>query len=441
MKNTITKSAIYANGKDSMQERGFYRVLVPLISVISILCYVLPFLSWKAADMKFSGLSFLQNCFSMGFGQQDNGLEVYRFLFLLLLIPIILQIIIGLITAVLHKHTAYHFAVLLASINTICFIILIFSIAKKMNSLGLTNQLFMVKYLQFGFWLAFVFQIVSIVVSLKATKTTPSYIILVTLSIIWIMPIAWVLLTSFRAEPGSYTPYFWPKSFTLDNYIYLFTDTEQFFFFRWFMNTFIVAVCSCILTTFLVLSTAFVISRLRFAGRKTYMNILLVLGMFPGFMSMIAVYYVLKGIGLTQSLASLVLVYSGGAALTYYIAKGFFDTIPKALDEAAIIDGATKWSVFTKITIPLSKPIIIYTILTSFIAPWMDFIFARVIMGDNYKNYTVALGLWTMLQREFIKTWYTRFAAGAVIVSIPIALLFIFMQKFYVEGLSGSVKG
>ena len=156
---------------------------------------------------------------------------------------------------------------------------------------------------------------------------------------------------------------------------------------------------------------------------------------------MIAVYYILKGLGLSQSLAALVLVYSGGAALTYYIAKGFFDTIPKALDEAAIIDGATRWGVFTKITIPLSKPIIIYTILTSFTAPWMDFIFAKVIMGDDYANYTVALGLWTMLQKEFITTWYTRFAAGAVVVSIPIALLFIVMQKYYVEGLSGSVKG
>ncbi|MBE5962704.1 MAG: sugar ABC transporter permease [Lachnospiraceae bacterium] len=276
---------------------------------------------------------------------------------------------------------------------------------------------------------------------MKATKTSPAYIILITMSIIWILPILWVILTSFRGESGSYTPYFWPKSFTVDNYVKLFTETDQFFFLRWFGNTFIVAVCSCIISTFYVLSTAYVFSRLRFKVRKAFMNVLLILGMFPGFMSMIAVYYILKGLGLSQTLAALVLVYSGGAALTYYIAKGFFDTIPKALDEAAIIDGATRWGVFTKITMPLSKPIIIYTILTSFTAPWMDFIFAKVIMGDNYANYTVALGLWTMLQKEFITTWYTRFAAGAVVVSIPIALLFIVMQKYYVEGLSGSVKG
>ena len=171
------------------------------------------------------------------------------------------------------------------------------------------------------------------------------------------------------------------------------------------------------------------------------MNVGLILNMFPGFMSMIAVYYILKGLGITQSLIALIMVYSGGAGLSYYIAKGFFDTIPKAIDEAARIDGATRWKVFTKITMPLSKPIIVYTILTSFMAPWVDFIFARVIMGDKYENYTVAVGLWTMLQKEYIQTWFTRFAAGAVCVSIPIALLFVFTQKYYVNGLSGSVKG
>ena len=439
MKNN--KKDTTSTAADFMKERTRYRVIVPLISLLGILTYCMPFLLWKAAELNFSGFAFLQKLYQEGFGQLSNGSEIYRYLFLLLVIPILLQIITTIITAILHTKKVYHLSAILVSISMLCYVILLFSIAKKMNGLELANQLFLVKYLEFGFWIAMILNVINLVACLKATKTTPTYIILVTLSVIWIAPIAWVILTSFRAETGSYTPYFWPRSFTLDNYISLFTDTDQFFFFRWFMNTFIVAICSCILSTFYVLSTAFVISRIRFYGRKLYMNILLVLGMFPGFMSMIAVYYILKGIGLTQSLASLVMVYSGGAALTYYVAKGFFDTIPKALDEAAIIDGASKWKVFTKITMPLSRPIIIFTILTSFSAPWMDFIFAKVIMGDNYKNYTVALGLWTMLQREFITTWYTRFAAGAVIVSIPIALLFIVMQKYYVEGLSGSVKG
>jgi len=275
----------------------------------------------------------------------------------------------------------------------------------------------------------------------KTTANVLSYALLSVLSVVWIFPIAWVIMTSFRGEGGSYAPYFFPKEWTLNNYKQLFTDTSQFYFGKWFMNTLFVAISSCLLSTFFVLGISYTMSRLRFKMRKPFMNLALILGMFPGFMSMIAVYYILKGINLTQSLLALILVYSGGAGLGFYIAKGFFDTIPKAIDEAAWIDGASKWKVFTRITIPLSKPIIVYTVLTSFIAPWVDYIFASVIMGDKYNNYTVALGLYKMLEREFIYNWYTKFAAGAVLVSIPLAILFIFMQKYYVEGVSGAVKG
>ncbi|CUH92221.1 sugar ABC transporter permease [Herbinix luporum] len=275
----------------------------------------------------------------------------------------------------------------------------------------------------------------------KVTKNIFSHLFLLILSLIWLFPIFWIVITSFRGERGSFTPYFWPKSFTIDNYVKLFTETQQFYYAKWFMNTLFVAICSCILSTFYVLGISYSISRLRFKMRKPFMNVALILGMFPGFMSMIAVYYILKGLNITQSLLSLILVYSGGAGLGFYIAKGFFDTIPKAIDEAAWIDGATKWKVFTKITIPLSKPIIIYTILTSFLAPWTDYIFVSVIMGDNYDKYTIALGLYKMLEDEFITTWYTRFAAGAVIVSIPISILFIIMQKYYADGVTGAVKG
>ncbi|NMB30054.1 MAG: sugar ABC transporter permease [Clostridiales bacterium] len=268
------------------------------------------------------------------------------------------------------------------------------------------------------------------------------YTILTVLSVIWVLPILWILMISFRAEQGAFKPYFFPKALSLDNYIRLFSDTQQFYFLRWFLNTLFVAVCSCIISTFFTLSVSYVMSRLRFRLRKPFMNIALILGMFPGFMSMIAIYYILKGFGISQSLLALILVYSGASGLGFYIAKGFFDTLPKALDEAAYLDGATKSQVFWKITIPLSKPIIIYTILTTFMAPWMDYIFASVIMGDNYDNYTVALGLFKMLEREFIHQYFTQFAAGAVIISIPISILFISMQRFYVEGVTGgSVKG
>lgn len=276
----------------------------------------------------------------------------------------------------------------------------------------------------------------------KKIRDVASYVTLVVLSIIWLIPIFWVVMTSFREEGGSYTSYFFPKGLTFANYINLLTDNTQFYFVKWFGNTMFVAVFSCLISTFFVLSVSYVMLRMRFKMRKPLMNVALILGMFPAFMSMIAVYYILKGLGITQSLVALIMVYSGGAGLTFFIAKGFFDTLPKSLDEAAYLDGATKFQIFRKITLPLSKPIIVYTVLTSFMAPWMDFIFASVIMGDNYDNYTVALGLFKMLEREFINDYYTQFAAGCVLVSIPIAALFISMQKYYVEGVAGgAVKG
>ena len=183
-------------------------------------------------------------------------------------------------------------------------------------------------------------------------------------------------------------------------------------------------------------------SRLRFKSRKVLMNISLVLGMFPGFMSMIAIYHFMKAIGLDQTLLALILVYSGGAALNYYIAKGFFDTIPKSLDEAARIDGANRHVIFWKIILPNSKPIVVNTAINAFIAPWVDFIFVSVIMKDNYKNYTVAKGLFTMVDKANIFEYYTAFCAGAVLVSIPIVCLFIKLQKYYVAGVTaGASKG
>lgn len=275
-----------------------------------------------------------------------------------------------------------------------------------------------------------------------AAADTLTYIFLIVISLLWVFPIVWVILTSFRAEGGSFVQEFIPKRLTLDNYRQLFADTSVFSFGQWFANTAFVAVCSCVLTTFITVSTAFVMSRMRFRLRKSMMTLALVLGMFPAFMSMIAVYFVLKSAGLTQSLLALILVYSAGGGLSFYITKGFFDTVPRALDEAASIDGATKSQLFFKIILPLSKPIIVYTVLTTFMAPWMDFIFAKVIMGDNYSKYTVAVGLYTMLGREFIDKYFTRFAAGAVCIALPITILFIAMQRYYVEGITGgAVKG
>ena len=281
----------------------------------------------------------------------------------------------------------------------------------------------------------------------KAKKTIVNIIIhifLAILSFIWVLPIFWVVLTSFRGEKGSYVTTFFPKTYTINNYVKLFTDTSILNFPKMFVNTFIIAIFTCIISTIFVLSVSYTMSRMRFNMRKPFMNVAMILGLFPSFMSMIAVYYILKSVGLSEGAmirVALVLVYSGGAGLGFYIAKGFFDTIPKSIDEAAYLDGATRFQVFTKITIPLSKPIIVYTILQAFMAPWLDFIFAKVICRANAKYYTVSIGLWNMLEKEYVDSWYTCFAAGAVCISIPIAVLFIFMQKCYNESMSGAVKG
>ncbi|MBO4279623.1 MAG: sugar ABC transporter permease [bacterium] len=270
-----------------------------------------------------------------------------------------------------------------------------------------------------------------------------TYFVLIVLNIIALTPLVYLVGQSFRAEAGAWSSSFFPKTWTLANYKRLFTETP---FLRWYGNTFFVAVISCAITTAFVLAVSYAFSRIRFRMRRPMMNVMLVLGMFPGFMSMTAVYFLLKILlpNNFQSLLSLIIVYSAGAALSYYVAKGFFDTVPKSLDEAAFIDGATRAQIFWKITIPLSKPIVIYTILVSFIAPWCDFIFVSFIMSGvpDVGMYTVSLGMYKWLEREQIQQYFTTFCAAATIVAIPITALFIWLQKYYVEGITGgAVKG
>lgn len=274
--------------------------------------------------------------------------------------------------------------------------------------------------------------------------------ILVILATIWLIPIVWIVLQSFRAEfndqnnlIGFVQGNYFPKALGLDNYIRLFQNTN-FEFGRWFLNTLFVAFFTFIFSTLLTLSVAYVMSKIKFRSRKTFMSISMILGLFPGFMSMIAIYYILKSMGLTGSLVSLILVYSAGAGLGFHIGKGFFDVIPNSLVESARIDGCTNAGIFAKIILPLSKPIIVYTAIGSFMGPWMDFIFAKTIIGEtNRSNLTVAFGLYSMIYGEQSDSnLFTQFAAGSVLVAIPIVALFISMQKYYVEGVTaGSVKG
>ena len=328
-----------------------------------------------------------------------------------------------------------------AALQTVMLTILLFASKSILDGSGALSEAFLVKYFGIGYWLSLVTSFVALIFSMKTAKINTGYIVLTILGVIWLFPILWMVLTSLRAEQGYYVGYFIPKGLTFGNYVDLFNNPSVLPFGRWWVNTMIVAVCGCLINTAIVLATAFTLSRTRFTGRKNFMKILMIIGMFPGFMSMLAVYNILKGIGLNQSIVALIVVGAAGAAMGYHVCKGFFDTIPKALDEAAIVDGATRWQIFTKITIPLSKPIAIYTLLTSFLGVWSDYIFPSILFGDKQANYTVAVGLYWMTDFRRIDKYYTQFAAGAMVIAVPIVILFICLQRFYVEGLSGSVKG
>ena len=213
---------------------------------------------------------------------------------------------------------------------------------------------------------------------------------------------------------------------------------------RWYGNTLTIALFTAVIQTVIVLSVSYALSRLRFKGRKLIMNTVLVLGLFPGFLTMITLYFLLKQLGLTQAGAvpGLILIYCASSGMGYYISKGFFDTIPKSLDESARIDGATRFQVFLKIIMPLAKPIVIYTVLMAFMAPWGDYVFASYVAFGHQNGYNVAVGLYNWVNTNDFQNYFTRFCAGGVLVALPITALFLALQKYYVEGVTGgAVKG
>lgn len=276
----------------------------------------------------------------------------------------------------------------------------------------------------------------------RAIGNTVSYIVLALISIIWITPFIFLVLQSFRTETTGIVNYVFPKKFGFDNYIYLFSSETNFL--QWYFNTFIIALFVCVLQTIMQFMMSYTLSRFRFKLRKPLMNIMLVLGMFPGFLTMIVLYRVLQSIGLTgdNAVPGLILVSVASSGMGYFVSKGFLDTLPKSLDEAALVDGATRMQIFIKVILPLCKPILIYTILTAFMGPWGDYIFASVIAGDSQVGLNVAAGLASLLDASVISSEFTHFCAGGVIVAIPVMVLFMFLQKYYVEGVTGgAVKG
>lgn len=278
----------------------------------------------------------------------------------------------------------------------------------------------------------------------RITGDVLTYILLAVMCVVWLMPFFWVIAQSFRDGKGQFISTFLPTAYTINNYKALFTEKNVINFPRMFLNTLGISCCSCIISTFFVLAVSYSTSRLKWKMRKPYMNMAMVINLFPGFMSMMAVYFILKALGMTEGdkiYLSLIICFSAGAGTGFFVMKGYMDTIPKSLDEAAAIDGCTRWQIFIKITLPLCKPMIVYQVITSFMGPWMDFIFAKVIAGAKSQYWTVSIGLFNMLEKEYVDTWFVRFCAGAVLISIPISILFMITQRFYQEAMGGAVKG
>ena len=274
----------------------------------------------------------------------------------------------------------------------------------------------------------------------RRISNTAIYIVLVIMSVIWLVPFVCIVLQSFRVESTWQVGYVIPRQWGWDNYVNL-AKTD---FWRWYTNTFVLAILTAALQTIIVLCMSYTLSRFRFKMRKPLMKFMLVLGLFPGMMTMIILYRVLADLGLTQknSIPGLLLVYVASSGMGYYVSKGFFDTISKSLDEAARVDGANRFKVLVKIILPLSKPIVIYTVLTAFMGPWGDFVFARYISMGTSAGKNVAVGLYDWLNKDQISSCYTMFCAGGVLVALPVTILFMFLQKYYVEGVTGgAVKG
>jgi len=270
------------------------------------------------------------------------------------------------------------------------------------------------------------------------------YVLLVFLATVWLIPILWLLVTAFSKQTGINISHFFPTEWSLNNFVTIFVKPDSVVqYTKWFTNTLMIAIFTCLISTSFVLMVSYALSCMRFKGRKALMSMSLILGMFPGVLSMIAIYFVMKSLNLTNSHLGMIIVYSAGSGLGFLIAKGYMDTIPASLRESARLEGASEYTIFTKVVLPLSKPIVVYQVICSFLVPWGDFVFAKLMLNSGKaEDWTVAIGLYNMLDKSLVNSYFSIFCAGGVIVSIPISILFVIMQKFYVEGITGgAVKG
>lgn len=259
---------------------------------------------------------------------------------------------------------------------------------------------------------------------------------LIVMSLIVLIPVIWVVLSGFQTGGALGNISF--SELTLDNFKRLFVETN---YKLWFYNTLKIAICNMIVSVILIMLTAWIMSRFEFKGRKASLMTVMILSMFPTFLSMTAIYTLFLTMGLIGKPVSMVIVYSVGAIpYNMWLVKGYLDGIPKAIDEAAYIDGCTRIQVFRKIILPMSKPIITYCAVSQFMLPWMDYILPNMLLSND-KSKTLAVGLFALINGQE-STNFTLFAAGSILVAVPITIIFIVFQKYLVQGVaSGADKG
>ena len=267
-------------------------------------------------------------------------------------------------------------------------------------------------------------------------KAVIVYAIVLLISFIFAFPCIWLILSAFNANGSLLTlDGFFPESYSFDTFKTLFTEKVEHDYMTWFWNTLFVAGISCVISTVLVLAVSYTMSRYRFKSRKQMMKATLLLNIFPNFMNMTALFVIMTQFDLINNLWGLILLYSSGATMGFLVQKGFFDTIPSTIYDAATLDGATDLRVFVSITLPLSKPMIVYTALTAFVWPWSDFMLPKLLLPDK-SQWTVAIGLNWLDESKF-----SIFAAGSVFIAVPIVALYIALSKYLIQGgAAGAVK-
>ncbi|MYL40297.1 MULTISPECIES: sugar ABC transporter permease [Virgibacillus] len=271
-------------------------------------------------------------------------------------------------------------------------------------------------------------------------EVTFIYLFFLIMFIIIGYPLFWALMMSLNPGSNMLVTDLFPESPTLEHYKWLFMDPNSDYVI-WYQNSLYVALVNAGGSVIITSLIAYAFSRYKFIGRKYGLYMFLLLQMFPALMGMVALYILLNTIGLTDSLYGLMLIYLGGQIpFNAWLVKGYFDTIPKELDEAAKMDGAGHLRVFWTIMLPLAKPILAVVALFNFMAPFMDFLLPRIVLTSPEK-YTLALGLYNFINDQF-STNFTRFAAGSILIAIPIALVFLLLQRYLISGLtSGATKG